>query len=140
MTSQEKIEFLGRYKTISRRIDQLLDERAEWRARATKITPTLSDMPKGGEQPNKIQMAVEKMTEIEKEVDIEIDAAQTTKSEIMAAIKAVSDETLRNVLELRYISGKKWEQIAVETNYDYRYVLKLHGRALQMVELDTKRH
>lgn len=140
MTSQEKIEFLGRYKTISRRIDRLLDERAEWLARATKITPTLSDMPKGGEQPNKIQLAVEKMAEIENEVNAEIDSAQKTKMEIMAAIKTVGNENLRNVLELRYISGKKWEQIAVEMNYDYRYVLKLHGRALQIVKVDTKRH
>ena len=135
MTSQEKIDFLKQYSAINKRIDRLLEERAEWMARATKITPTLSDMPKGGEQPNKIQMAVEKIVEIENEVDKEIDTAQITKAEIMAAIKMVNDENLRNVLELRYISGKTWEQIAVEMNYTYRNVCYLHGKALNVVNI-----
>ncbi len=83
MTSQEKIEYLGRYKAISRRIDRLLEERAEWMARATKITPTLSDMPKGGEQPNKIQFAVEKIVEIENEINWCIDELVKIKASAM---------------------------------------------------------
>lgn len=38
------------------------------------------------------------------------------------------------VLYRRYIMGDKWERIAVDMNYNYRWVQRLHGRALQALE------
>jgi len=140
MTSQEKIEYLKRYKDIDRRIQTKCDEKSIWMSRATKITPTLSDMPHGGQQQNKIEAAIEKIAEIETEIDSEIDELLTVKAEVKAAIDTVPIEKYRDLLERRYIRGKKWEQIAIDMNYDYRYVLKLHGYALQEVQVDTKRH
>ena len=55
MTSQEKIKYLERYKNIDRQIQAKCDEKSKWMSRATKITPTLSDMPHGGQQENKIE-------------------------------------------------------------------------------------
>ena len=37
----------------------------------------------------------------------------------------------REILIRRYISGQKWERIAVEIHLEYRWVLRLHGKALQ---------
>lgn len=140
MTSQEKIQWLSRCKDIDRQIQSKCDEKSVWMARATKITPTLSDMPSGGQKENKIESAIEKMEQIDEEINREIDALVGVKAEVKAAISAVPSSTHREVLERRYIRGQKWEQIAVEMNYDYRYTLKLHGLALQEVEVDTKRH
>ena len=138
MTSQDKIEYLKRYKDIDRRIQAKCDEKSVWMARATKITPTFSDMPKGGQQENKLEATIEKITEIEGEIDSEIDKLLIVKSEVKAAIDTVPIERDRELLERRYIKGQKWEQIAIDMNYDYRYVLKLHGYALQKVQVDTK--
>ena len=134
-TSQDKIAYLKRYGAVDKRIDQECEELAKWNCRATKVTPTYSDMPKGGETSDKIQSAVESMMEIEDQINVDIDELVKIKAEIVGAIKTVSDETLQNILYLRYIRCRKWEQIAIDLNYDYRYVLKLHGRALQRLKI-----
>ena len=135
MTNQEKIKFLSRYKTIDRRIQAKCDEKSMWMARATKITPTLSDMPKGGQQENKVETSVEKIMEIEKEIDTEIDELCLVKQQIKASIYTVSDEKQQEVLERKYINGQTWEQIAVDMNYTCRNIWYMHGKALNEVKI-----
>ena len=70
------------------------------------------------------------------------------RKEIEGIIRAVEDSTLRTLLEYRYINGKKWEEIALMMGYDYRYILKIHGKALSLLPSDlgkktlkdTRRH
>lgn len=140
MTSQDKIEYLKRYKDIDRRIQAKCDEKSVWMARATKITPTFSEMPKGGQEESKIEAAIEKIMEIDSEINDEIDELLIVKSEVKAAINTVPNEKYRELLERRYIRGQKWEQIAVDMNYDYSWVLRLHGKALPLVQIATKSH
>lgn len=42
----------------------------------------------------------------------------------------VPDKTLQAILEDRYILGMRWEEIACEYHYAYRWVLRLHKKAL----------
>lgn len=140
LTSQDKIAFLRRYGSIDKRIDQECEELAKWNARATKVTPTYSDMPKGGETSDKIQTSVEEMDEIREHLNADMKELTKTKAEIMGAIKTVNDETLQNVLIMRYIGGKTWEQIAVDMHYSYQWTCELHGRALkQLIVIDTQK-
>ena len=39
----------------------------------------------------------------------------------------------RRLMELRYISGFKWEEIAIEMNYTYRHTTRLHGKILKKI-------
>lgn len=34
------------------------------------------------------------------------------------------------VLTLRYVNGKRWEEIACGMNYSFRHIIRLHGEAL----------
>jgi len=135
MTSKEKINWLNRAKDIDRKIQSRCDERSIWMSRATQITPTLSDMPKGGQQENKIESAIEKIMELESEIDTEIDEYIKVKTEVKSAVSMVKNGTYREVLDRRYIRGQKFEEIAVEMNYTYRNVCYLHGKALNMVNI-----
>lgn len=65
-------------------------------------------------------------TEVRKLVEI--------RAEIMTTISKLSNEEYREILYKRYCQSKKWEEIALEMNYTYQWVCKLHGRAL--LELD----
>ena len=58
------------------------------------------------------------------------------RKEIEGIIRAVEDNILRTLLEYRYINGKKWEEIALMMGYDYRYILKIHGKALSLLPSD----
>lgn len=42
--------------------------------------------------------------------------------------------TYYEILQLRYIDGCTWEQIAVNINYSFRHTVRLHGIALKRME------
>lgn len=132
MTNKDKKAWLKRYSAIDRQIKNKTDELSMWRSRATKITPTYSGLPKGGGG-DRIQTAVDNICRLEDEINAEIDRLIITRVEINEAIAKVEDERLREVLTLRYIQGKSWEWIAVEMHYNYRWVTKLHGKALSEI-------
>ena len=138
MNRQEKVEFLNRYKDLDDAIDQKCDEMSMWRARATKITPTYSDMPKGGQQGDKIQSAVEKMYEVEREIDSDIDRLIIIKRDIIKAICSIENRMLRRLLFLKYLDKREdytWEQTAVKMNYTYRHITRMHGLALDKMHV-----
>jgi hypothetical protein len=142
MTYKEKIIWLSRYKDKDKEIDRLLDERAGWWSKATKITPTLSDMPKAASEENKIQTAIEKMEEIDDQINSDIDDMQDIKVEIMGAIKSLDDNNLRILLEYWYINHMRPIDIARRLHYspDGKNVFKMHKKAIQLVKVDTPLH
>lgn len=135
MTSKEKIKWLVRCKDIDRKIQSKCDEKSVWMSRATKITPTYSDMPKGGQQENKIETAIEKIMKIDAEINTEIDEYIQVKAEVKSVISSIPNDLYREVLERKYVKGETFEQIAYEMNYTYRNVCYLHGKALNLVNI-----
>jgi len=137
MTNQEKKQYLRRYQTINADINQMCEELSEWRTKATKITPTISDMPKSDGGENRLQGAVDHIVEIESKINARIDELVQAREEVMQVIEAVDDPKLRLILKHRYINGGKWEQIAVDLGYDYRWLLRLHGQALNKLTIES---
>ena len=103
---------------------------------ATKFTPALSDMPKAQSNENRIEAITEKIIEVESQINDELDELLSVRTEIENVINQIPNETYQELLERRYIQGQRWERIAIEMMYDYRYVLKLHGKALQTLHIE----
>ena len=135
MTYQEKVKFLKRYKQIDKEINQLLLEKSEIFSLGTKITPTYSDMPKGTKESDKVQSTVEKLGALEKKIDSKIDEWYEVRLDIEKAIHTVESDKFRLLLRYRYINGWTWEKIAVEMNYAYRNVTRLHGKAINLIKI-----
>lgn len=129
-----KIRYLSRYRRLNQRIDRLLEEQSRWRERALKITPTLSQAPGGGNG-SPIERPMDKVLEIDVEINREIDELQTVRQEIRAALNQLEDENLKLLMEYRYIDGLTWEQIAEKMDYSRQWVTSLHGTALLKIEL-----
>ena len=72
-------------------------------------------------------------------VDREATELSTLSTEIMRVIRQVPDGTQRAILMRRYLSFKKWEQIAEAMGYTYRNVIRLHGKALLSVKAVLER-
>lgn len=70
------------------------------------------------------------LVELENKIDNRIDELMRVKAEILEAVNRVQDGAFRQLLTRRYIEFKTWEQIAVDMNYSYRQVTRMHGRAL----------
>ncbi len=139
MTREEKIEFLSRYKEIDNTIDRKLDELSMWKARRLNITPTYSDMPKGGQQDDKIQSAVEKIMMLEEDINADIDELEKTRVEIERVIDRVPDRAQRLLLVLKYIDRHNhytWDKIAAEMNYTWRHIMRLHNLALDNLKTE----
>lgn len=66
-------------------------------------------------------------------LDRRIEDLYTMKAEIMEVINCVKNNTQRVLLINRYVLFKTWEQIAVDMNYSYQGVLKIHSAALLSV-------
>lgn len=130
-----KIRCLSRYRRMSKRIDRLLEEQSRWREMALKITPVLSQTPGGGESGSPIERPMDKVLEIDAEINREIDELQTVRQEIRAALNQLEDESLKLLMEYRYIDGLTWDQIAVKMNYSYMQICRLHGKALRTIML-----
>ena len=128
-------KYLSQYGWIERNIRRLEDEKERWRQRALHITPSWSDAPGGGSGEDKIQTAVEKACTVESKIVAEIDRLVDLRQEIMTVIAAVPDPAQRELLERRYIQLQSLERIAVEMNYSYVHVKRLHGWALQRIQV-----
>ena len=60
------------------------------------------------------------------------------RTEVMATISKVDNDDYQQILYKRYCQMKKWEEIALEMNYSWRWVIKLHGRALNEIDIIIK--
>ena len=55
--------------------------------------------------------------------------------EIVSLIESVDHPVYRLILYERYVNLKCWEDIAVDNNYSTQHILRLHGKALQNVDV-----
>lgn len=125
--------FLSRPFWIDKRIDRKQEEIDRLRAKLTKSTATLSDMPRGGAGGDWTDADI-KVMELEDAIHAEIIELCAIKREVFETIDAVEDERLRTLLELRYRNYLTFERIAVEMSYSYDHVKHLHKEALKAVE------
>ena len=137
MTNQEKKKWLLEYRKLEQNIERDMEELQRLESRAEKITSMVSDMPKGSQQGDSLQRSVEKICELKVSLNQRIDAAVEKRKEIETVIETLEDKTLQLLLRYRYIDGMTWEQIAVKMRYDYRWVLRLHGRALERLTIES---
>ena len=128
-------EYLNRYRELDAAINSLCDELAHWRAIATRITPPNRFEGRDTAPSDKVGQAVAKIIDLENRINAEIDILVDMRDDIREKISAVDDARLRQILVSRYINFKKWEEIAEIMGYEQRYIFKLHGHALQKIQI-----
>lgn len=86
---------------------------------------------------NGIEAAILRVLEYEERINAEIDMLTDTRLKIEQVINLVPDDTQREVLTRRYLLYQKWEYIAVEMNYNIKWIFKLHGKALSKLTIES---
>ena len=128
-----KKEFLNQYLNAEKEIGIKLDQISRLRELSTKITQTLTPDKVKSNSENRLESSVSKIVDIEREIGASIDQLERTRLQVESVIISVPNVNQRNVLRLRYISGKTWEQIAVDLDFSYQWDCEQHGRALQNI-------
>lgn len=128
-------EYLSQAHYIDQRINSKIEQVASLRNLTTKATATLTDMPGSASRNNhSMEDIIVKMVDLENEINEDIDCLVDLKVEIISLIKRVENPEHRTLLELRYLCFKTWEQIAIEMEYDLRWIYRMHKKALADVK------
>ena len=127
-------ELLRRARSVDRRVDEATErvERIRARLEAGRMS-SVTGMPRGGVQD--WTATADRLIELEKDVNARIREMCKLKRLAQEAIDRVEEARLKEVLELYYIDGYSWEQVAQRMKYDRRWVTRLHGRALLRVKV-----
>ena len=128
-------EYLSQAYKIDNSINSKLEQVASLRDLATKATTTISDMP-GSPNRNihKMEDAIVKITDLEDEINADIQELIFLKADIMHTIKRVSNRQERTILEKRYLCFETWEQISVDMSYSIQHTFRLHDKALAAID------
>lgn len=130
-------EFLRQARDADRRIDEAMERLERMRAKleAGRMS-NLTGMPRGGGAD--WTETADRVIELEKRVNARIREMVRQKQAAMDAIDRVEEARLREVLELYYLDGYTWEQVAEQMDMSDRHVKRLHGIALLRVKVPTE--
>lgn len=110
------------------------DRLRKLRARLTDGTAMLTGMPGGGGGENKTTERLTELVAMADEIEQSVAALAGAQRRLLEEIRKVESADLCGVLELRYIDGLRWTQIARKMGYSVDNVYKIHGKALTRFE------
>lgn len=128
-------EYLNQISRLNRMINNKLVEIQQLRDLALGIS-SISTGERVQSTPDfdKIGSKMAKIDELEKNLDETIDKYVDLKNRIIGQIESMEDEITYNILFSRYIEKKQFELIAIEMEYSWRQIIRLHGKALNQFE------
>lgn len=120
------------FKTIPK-IEKAIKYKQEqlYQIRAMMISvPSLETKEKVQTSPmNKSMSVVDEAVDLERKLHEDCILLLKLKNEAYDLIRTLEGKE-RLLMELRYINGCKWIEIAKKMNYNYRHVTKMHGEIL----------
>lgn len=128
-------DYLNQISRLNQKINNKLVEIAQLKEMAVSL-----ESVQCGERvqttPNfdKIGTRFAKIDEHERNIDTMVDEFAEKKEKIISQIDSMEEETTYTILFARYIEKKTFEEIAVDTHYSWRQVVRLHGKALRQFE------
>lgn len=126
MTPKEAKEYLMQYRESLERTREITEHLSDLRAIAENLRNERG-------QRVALDAAVANLVDAQDRAASELNRLCALRGEILGTIDSVP-KVYRPVLIERYVNGKTWEQVAVDLNYSYRGITKLHGRALLAVK------
>jgi len=128
-------KYLTMVRVLEQRVKNRIEQLDEIRQMRTAIgSPSLTgdavQTSHTGEAP--YAKAVEKIADLEDELRLEILGYIETKNRIIGEIDEIEDPLLCAVLTRRYVQYQRFEQIAFEMHYSFKYILNLHQKALKI--------
>ena len=139
-------EYLWQYQDILRDIKNLELEAAQTEALATSAGASVSFvMTEDGEAimdrvqtsgtSDKIAEVAVAVADLRAEITRKTAWAVAKLKDITKTIDMIQDARLRELLYRRYIAGQKFERIAVEMHYNFRWLMRLNKKALANIQI-----
>ena len=100
---------------------------------AGRITPAYSLEHGGGGTGQRIENAMTKIVDIENNIKQNIEIQLLAINEIHCLMAMIDDPLLKLLIHKRYLLYEKWEKIAVDLNYSWKQIHRLHNKALNII-------
>ncbi|AOR22713.1 DUF1492 domain-containing protein [Clostridium taeniosporum] len=129
-------EYLSQAVWLDKRIDSKLEQLESLKSLAMKVNTDITQERVSGGPNSKSPMenVMVKVIDLEYEINKDIDNLVDLKKEIMETINKLSDLNYQLLLEMRYINGKCWDDIATSMGYDRSSIFRIHGKALKEID------
>ena len=125
-------EYLRRIRDAERELRAVEREYQRARDDITNLKAMEYDRDKvGNSHIGDLSDAIATLEKYAERVNARWDELIAFREEAKKQLEQIKDWRYRAVLEQRYLWGESWEQIAAGLGYNYRWVLRLHGKALQ---------
>ena len=128
-------ELLNSHHEINNLIDMKLEQIAELRSLAAKVTVSpFSESHSQGTYTDRVGRTTARIIDLENEINEEINKLVDIKIQIRELIAGLSDRIQRAILERHYILNEPWEEISEKVGYSRRHITRLHNQALETLE------
>lgn len=127
-------EYLQQVKSCETRIKSIREKLQNLEDQVQKITPLLSPSGGGGGSKDPLGDAVAGIADLKRILAEETVHYNTIKAEVEDLLGKIKKKNMREVLTNRYLRYHSWRRIADEMHYTKDGTLKLHRRALNVVE------
>jgi len=125
-------EYLRQLRSLDILINTMLQEKERMWAMATRVNAPLSDCKvQTSHDKSKTEEIIIKMTALGETINNQVGHYVDLKTKITEQINMLRDTRYRVLLYMRYINGYSFAEIAQHMDYEIRWVMSLHGRALQ---------
>ena len=130
-----KKRYLRQYIELKNLIEEETEEAKFWKEEAYTLSATRLDL--SGVKSHNVSrfQPIDKFLEIAEYCSDLGDQAFVKKKEIQGAISKLDDSNCRMILEMRYIRGYKFFEIAKKINYSLQHVFAIHKKALDLFEI-----
>ena len=125
-------EYLSQAFNLDQRINCKLEQVSVLRDLALKTTLILrDDKVQDTKQRSPMENTLVKLMSLEDEINDDIDQLIDLKRELASFVSKIDNSSHRLLLELRYLGGSTWEEVATVMGYDLRWTYRLHKKALK---------
>ena len=126
-------EYLRQIAVLDAKIKRRQTEIEELKTAATHITTVFDEnkIQSSGRADDKIANIVTRWIAMEHQVAEMLEQLIDLRHKIIGEIHQLTDDRYIRILEMRYVDRETFEQIAVNMQYDIRWIYRLHGYALQ---------
>ena len=128
-------EFLRAPVRCEREIERMHQRISYLRARVSSINARLKpDRVRSSPDPTQAQRLMAEIVDLEREIPLYEQRRDEALEEVSLALSRLPEQFLTDIMEMRYLRGMQWREIENEVCYSYAWLMKLHSRALAMLE------
>lgn len=125
----------GDYLSRVQRLEEELAFKLQYLSTLRTQQPTFSSSERvqGGDIADSTAHRAIRIQELREEIDGLYNAIDHARRETEQLLQALPDQRVRGLLEMRYLSGFKWDTIAETMFVTPRWAMRMHQRALHTI-------